>query len=381
MNIVVSAAALRTSGAKTIYLQFINHLKDLVGNNRYVVFVDESMAQSPIDGVDYVVVDLRSNIKRWKFDNGGCSRILKELNFFPDVVCSLQNTGVACLKSNPQVIYYHQSIPFYPHRWNPFKREERTMFFYKHIYPLFVKNSIGENTVMVAQIPFIKEGIMKRFKLPPERVHVFFPDVEDINVDKVRACKELEDGNIHFLFPSISAPYKEHKTLLLAMKRLAQKDDQTARRVRIHFTVSRQKSPVLEDWIEKLGVSEIIVFDGTLPHDQLLSMYKSANALLFPSTIETLGLPLIEAARFGLPIVAQDLNYAHEVLGKYEGATFVSPGDYERWADAILDLCKEDIRYTPLKPTPQSSWCQFFELIEKIGSLRKEDYSVLKEER
>jgi len=38
---------------------------------------------------------------------------------------------------------------------------------------------------------------------------------------------------------------------------------------------------------------------------------------LFPSYIETFGLPLIEAAAFGLPIGVANEAYAHEVLKGY----------------------------------------------------------------
>ena len=42
-------------------------------------------------------------------------------------------------------------------------------------------------------------------------------------------------------------------------------------------------------------------------------MYKAADGLLFPSTIETIGLPLLEAATFGLPVLANELEYVNYV--------------------------------------------------------------------
>ena len=61
MNILVSAAALRTSGARTIYLQFINHLKTRVDGNHYFIMVDKSMEMLEIEGVEYWMVDVISN--------------------------------------------------------------------------------------------------------------------------------------------------------------------------------------------------------------------------------------------------------------------------------------------------------------------------------
>ena len=73
-----------------------------------------------------------------------------------------------------------------------------------------------------------------------------------------------------------------------------------------------------------------------------MGLYKNADALLFPSYIETLGLPLLEAAAFGLPVLAADVDYAHEVLKDYEGVRYIDVFDYEGWARKIkndIDLC------------------------------------------
>ena len=63
-NIIVSAAACRTSGAKTIYLQFLKHLKEHAAKNHYYVFIDESMPHEDIPGVEYFIVNVRNGCRR-----------------------------------------------------------------------------------------------------------------------------------------------------------------------------------------------------------------------------------------------------------------------------------------------------------------------------
>lgn len=53
---------------------------------------------------------------------------------------------------------------------------------------------------------------------------------------------------------------------------------------------------------------------GTLPREQVLNLYRRANALIYPSTDESLGLPLLEAAATGLPIVASERDYVRDVV-------------------------------------------------------------------
>lgn len=58
-------------------------------------------------------------------------------------------------------------------------------------------------------------------------------------------------------------------------------------------------------WLEKAGDSELI------------AMYHAASALLAASEGEGFGLPLIEAAQYGLPIIARDLPVFREVAGEH----------------------------------------------------------------
>ena len=128
MNVVVSTAALRSSGGLSIYKQFLYHLQKNINGDHYFIFVDNSMPAPIIKGVEYIVVDLKSHFKRIKFDNSECLAILKGKGINADVAVSLQNTCVnAAAKKN--ILYYHQSLPFYSNHWNPLKKDERLLFY------------------------------------------------------------------------------------------------------------------------------------------------------------------------------------------------------------------------------------------------------------
>ena len=59
-TVIVNAAALRSSGALSIYRQFITHLPKGVNGNRYYIFVDSSVDQPVIEGVTYIHDDNHS---------------------------------------------------------------------------------------------------------------------------------------------------------------------------------------------------------------------------------------------------------------------------------------------------------------------------------
>jgi len=54
---------------------------------------------------------------------------------------------------------------------------------------------------------------------------------------------------------------------------------------------------------------------GRLSHKECLVKMEEANALLFLSSCESLGIPLIEAATLNKPVVCPDLPYSRELLG------------------------------------------------------------------
>jgi glycosyltransferase involved in cell wall biosynthesis len=59
---------------------------------------------------------------------------------------------------------------------------------------------------------------------------------------------------------------------------------------------------------EALGVNDRIRFLGRLPRTEVEKLYSEANLFLFPSFREPTGIVLLEAMRFGLPVVTTNLG-------------------------------------------------------------------------
>ncbi|MEO1495150.1 MAG: glycosyltransferase [Pseudomonadota bacterium] len=64
-----------------------------------------------------------------------------------------------------------------------------------------------------------------------------------------------------------------------------------------------------------------------------------AQALLFPSFAEGLGIPVMEAALHGLPVIASDLPALREIAA--DSTVFLAPGDTHGWTQAILAASAE----------------------------------------
>lgn len=361
-NIVVSAASLRMGGAVTIYNQFISHLREEIGDNRYFIFVNKVLQQPSIPRVRYYEIDIKSRKRRNWFDNTGCKEILDDEGFIPDVVISLQNTGIKSFINLSQLVYYHQSLPFFKHNWNPLKKEERSKFLYKYFYLWFVKRTVGPKTRFVVQTKFVKDNLVNRLRIDESRVSICFPDVDVPNAENVIGY-EFPEGEISLIFPSLYSPHKSHATIVRAISYLKNNRADVIKNVRVYFTVGEDEAIDLVGLIKKTGVEEYFCLTGRLPYDKTLSLYKTAAAMLFPSTMETLGLPLVEAAAFGLPILAADVPYAHEVMEGYEGARFAKAEDEKDWATEIETIVMQHARYSVFKPVGKAGWHEFFGMI------------------
>jgi glycosyltransferase involved in cell wall biosynthesis len=74
----------------------------------------------------------------------------------------------------------------------------------------------------------------------------------------------------------------------------------------------------------------------------LLRLYESASALLAASEGEGFGLPLVEAAQYGLPVIARDIPVFREVAGDH--AFYFAGGRPEDLADAVREWLALDAR-------------------------------------
>lgn len=103
------------------------------------------------------------------------------------------------------------------------------------------------------------------------------------------------------------------------------------------------------------------------PDDAVLdSLYSTCTALLASSEGEGFGLPLVEAARYGLPILCRDLPVFREVAGEH--ATYFSGRAPVSLTIAIRDWLRAYERGTALRSTgvPRSTWSESAQQLFKI---------------
>ena len=114
-----------------------------------------------------------------------------------------------------------------------------------------------------------------------------------------------------FVYVSSGDAHKNHLTLLEAWSLLAEK----GKRPSLALTVDPARHPQLCAAIGAAKTAHGLAIEnlGMIPREEVSLIYAASGALIFPSTTESFGLPLVEAAEAGLPILAPELDYVRDL--------------------------------------------------------------------
>ncbi|MES2413916.1 MAG: glycosyltransferase [Pseudomonadota bacterium] len=154
-----------------------------------------------------------------------------------------------------------------------------------------------------------------------------------------------------FLYPASADKHKNHVNLLRAWQLLVE-DGVDAE---LHLTVNMNAD--LADTVENLRRAGIRVINhGELDSASLAKLYSSCNALVYPSGMESFGLPLLEARAAGLPIIAAERDYVRDVVEPKETFDPDSPVSIARAVRRFLGI--PDRIIVPLSPA--EFMCQVF---------------------
>ena len=135
------------------------------------------------------------------------------------------------------------------------------------------------------------------------------------------------------LYPAQAFPHKNHLRLLeaLAELRRARPD------VSCVFTgASNPFDATVSARTRELGLSEHVRSLGYVGARDLRSLYRLCRAVVFPSTYEGLGLPLLEAFAEGAPVASSSATCLPEVGG--DAALYFSPDDVREMVEVLAAL-------------------------------------------
>ena len=163
---------------------------------------------------------------------------------------------------------------------------------------------------------WVKERVVERLGLEPDRVHAIH-----LGVDHRRFTPTPDIVREDFLlYPARPWPHKNHARLFEAFARVRERRPG----LRLVLTGVGHDPKRLPPGVETLG---------GVSADELVSLYRRAAALVFPSLYEGFGLPPVEAMACGCPVAASSAGSLPEVVG--DAAILFDPHDARAIATGI----------------------------------------------
>lgn len=330
MKILVYDIAAKNGGAATVLQSFYEEfLMDTENEYLFVLSVYPLQETSHIKVLNFPWIK-KSPLHRLYFEHFIAAKLVKQYHI--DKILSLQNIELPHAKV-PQIVYEHNALPFSEYKfklWEAFRP-----WFTQQILGRMMKTSICRAEKVMVQTNWMKQEIIRQCKIAEDKVEVKFPPVEMLESPPY----QLKEACPSFFYPANASAYKNHKTLLKACEYLQDKGFQNYELI---WTVAGNENEGMKALYKQAQERQLpIRFVGVLPRKQLFELYAS-SILVFPSYIETIGLPLLEARSVGAWILAADCLYARDMVGDYEKAEFFSNFDakmlcekMEKWLKKI----------------------------------------------
>ncbi|EOU2074250.1 glycosyltransferase [Clostridium perfringens] len=351
MKILVNDVAASNNGALSILRSFYDYIVKNDNENEWIFLLSDYYLKETENIKVIIREDLKKSwTKRLLFDLFLGAKYISDLNV--DVVVSLQNTCV-CNVNLPKVTYVHQSIPFQNmKKFSFFKKRELKLAIYQYLIGILIKKSIKKSDLVIVQTEWMKKSI-NRYLGKNTKVIKHFP-VDNININNNYRL----DNNL-FFYPASGEIYKNHICIVNACKLL---NDRGINDFKVFFTLNN---------CDKGKICENIYNLGFLDKQLVEKIYES-TVLIFPSYIETVGLPLIESKSKGGIILASNCEFSKEVLNNYYECKFFDPFDYDRLADYMQEIImKPKPIYTELKKEEVEStgWKDIYNEIIRLESI------------
>lgn len=325
-------------GILTVYKEIINSFIRTEGVELICLVHDKNLfSELPTkDNIEYIEYKSikESWFKRLYFEYVYSYFLSKRLN--ADTWVCLHDMS-SFIYNAEQYVYCHNPTPFYHATLNDFRLDKKFYIFTK-LYKYLYKINIKRNKKVIVQQHWIADKFSEWYDL--DNILISRPENKnevDFRCDNLVSNK---NGVYSFIYPAVPRVFKNFDVIINSLSYIKEKRIDIYKKINIIFTFKKDMNLVANDIFDKVANKglDCISFIGFLSRDEMRNQYETVSGIIFPSKLETWGLPLSELKEYHLPVIAADLPYAHETLGNYPKKKFFDVDDFIALAQEIIDL-------------------------------------------
>ena len=328
---VIYAAGIQGGGG----IQYLKYIINEYKNKNYLIFLD-----SRINGKEFK----RKNYVQYKNNfllriNIFFKRILWRKKYKSDLD-ELFLTGIPPLfkiNDSVKVKIIFQNVHHISSSYNNYLKNIHKIKFF--LYRKYIKIFLDVSYEIILQTNSMMNQFRKFSRKPNKLIvnkHIhnnYFKNVYSNKYDLKKLRKEITTFNeieniinsnkILYFYPASYVKHKNHLRLIKAFEILP---ENVKKNIFILLTINRNE-------IKKLTKEKNIITLGEINRNFINYLYKNSNFLIFPSVVESLGIPILEAKYSNLKIISSNLDVISEISNPL--ITF-NPESIDNISSAIL---------------------------------------------
>lgn len=185
-----------------------------------------------------------------------------------------------------------------------------------------------------------KDDIIKLYGVEPEKIAVIYPGIKNNvsltpHIYPMNELKTKYDISDNFLlFVGTLQPRKNITRIIEAFSKIIKQKKENDEDLQL--VIIGRKGWHYDEILaapEKYGVKDQVKFLDFVPDEDLALFYRHAKAFVWPSLYEGFGLPVLEAMKFGCPVITSKVSSLPEAGG--DAALYVDPENTEEIKTAI----------------------------------------------
>jgi glycosyltransferase involved in cell wall biosynthesis len=363
--IVISAVNLNVGGTLTILRDCLAYLADFVKDSDYrIVAIVYKRELADFPNIEYIETQWPK--KRWVnrlwYEYVSMKRICKEIGPV-HLWLSLHDTTPNVL-AHRRAVYCHNPFPFYQWKWQELFFAPKIVLFALFSRFIYQKN-IHKNDYIIVQQQWIKNAFKRIFALSKDRIVVAVPDSPNTET-YLTALEKTNDQLYTFIYAASPNSHKNFECLTEATKILS---DAGIRDFQVNITITGEENAYARWLYKQWGNVPMLKFVGFKSRQDLFQMYTSSDCLVFPSKVETWGLPITEFGAFDKAMLLADLPYARETAAGNKQVAFFNPNLSDALAHQMKSLIQGDntflkeVRSTQLEEPVSNSWKGLFDIL------------------
>ncbi len=321
-------------------------LLELDQQNHYTFFADYESEEFPLpSGVEICRIATKvptiqaagADSRRSVADLWAVAQAIRGANadviFFPS-----EYTYVPVITRTPQIVTLHDATSeLVPEMVFPNQRA-------RFLFGAKKRMAVRLARILLTVSEYSRRRLREKLGIPLERLRVvgeapdpIFRPLESSSAAEASARWGLPPQSRVLIYVGGFTPHKNLLMLLDVFRELVDRD--CFRDLRLVHVGDYATDPFhssygeLSERVHQAHLEERVLFTGRLSDEDLVVLLNRSDALVLPSFSEGFGLPGVEAAACGKPVLATTESPLPELLG--EGAIAVAPADRAGWLAAI----------------------------------------------